>query len=104
MNEAAVIVSLTPPSSVDEDGMGLNPDLEKQIYHTIRNLRIAGVQEIIVVLTYNAETFRRKLQVMGIRMIKETQNHNVSEVEMYKIGRDNLIEDYDYVSQISINT
>jgi hypothetical protein len=104
MNEAAIIVSLSPPTSVDEDGMGLNPDLEKQIYHTIRNLRVAGVQEIIVVVTYKAEPFRRKLQIIGIRMIRETPKNDVSEAGLYKIGKDHLKKDYDYVSQISIST
>jgi len=103
MNEAAIIVSLTPPLSIDEDGIGLNPDLEKQIYHTIRNLRIAGVQEIIVVLTYKAEPFRRKLQAIGIKMIRETPKNDVSEAALHKIGKDHLIRDYDYVAQISIN-
>lgn len=103
MSEAAIIVSLLPPTSVDDDGIGWNPDLEKKIYQNIRNLRISGVQEIVVAITYKAEPLRRKLQRLGIMMIKSSNKSDDTEADLYIIGKQKLSKKYDHILTITIN-
>lgn len=102
MKSIAVIVSEAAPTEVDEYGIGTNPQEEQRITGLIRKLKILGIEDITVVVEYKNEVLRRKLQKMGIRLVKTAQNHE-DIYECFRIGIEIIQEEYDVILGFSGN-